>query len=191
VPGEVNVVRLALLALLTVVLVLPARAGPGDIEPAPGNRVIGDGVIVPGQRIGSIRLTMTLPQMIEAVGPVYKREEFKAEKILLYEWRAEGIWISLDLESNRIRVVSAFGANSKYRTDKRVALLDHFSKAEKIYGQSYRRWEFREDKIVLIRYPVLGLQFGLVNDPAQRLLLGRIFQIGIFQPGDLPPARQP
>jgi len=183
-------VRVLLLALVGVLSALPVWAAP-EGEPAPGTQVIGDGVIVPGQRVGPLRLTMSLPQLIDTIGVVYKREEFKAEKIILYEWRTQGIWVSQDLETKSVRVVSAFGANSKYRTDRGVRLLEPFTKAEGIYGKTYKRWEFSEEKVILIRYPALGLQFGLVNDPAQALLIGRIFQIGIFKPGDLPPARQP
>ena len=182
--------RILLLALIGVLSALPVWAAP-EGEPAPGTQVIGDGVIVAGQRVGPLRLTMSLQQLIDTIGVVYKREEFKAEKIILYEWRAEGIWVSQDLETKALRVISAFGANSKYRTDKGVRLLDPFTKVEGIYGKNYKRWEYQEEKVILIRYPALGLQFGLVNDPAQALLIGRIFQIGIFKAGDLPPARQP
>ncbi|MBI3974773.1 MAG: hypothetical protein HY334_00095 [Armatimonadetes bacterium] len=189
---EVMRVRAALLSLLLIVSALPVWAGPGERpEPSPGVLVLGDGVIVPGQRVGPLRLAMTVNQIIDAIGTVYKREEFKEEKIILYEWRAEGIWLSLNAQTKATRVISAFGANGKYLTDKGVRLLDRFTKAEEVYGKTYKRWEYPKEKVILIRYPALGLQFGVVNDPSQTVLIGRIFQIGIFKPGDLPPVRQP
>ncbi len=178
-----------LVALLT--LSAPLWAATPEERPSVGSTVIGNGIIVPGKQVGPLRLSMPLPQILEAVGPGYKRDEFKAEKIILYEWRAQAIWVSLDLVSKQIRVISAFGTNSKYRTDKDVALMDPFTKAEGIYGKDYKRWEYKKEKIILIRYAALGLQFGVVEDPGQALLHGRIFQIGIFAPGNLPPVRQP
>jgi hypothetical protein len=178
-----------LIALLT--LSAPLWAVVPEEAPSVGSYVVGTGIIVPGQRVGPLRLDMPLPQILEAVGPGYKREEFKAEKIILYEWRAQGIWVSLDLQNKGIRVISAFGTNSKYRTDKGVSLMEAFTKAEGIYGKGYNRWEYKKEKITLIRYAALGLQFGVVDNPGQPLLHGRIFQIGIFTPGNLPPVRQP
>ncbi|MGH2628827.1 MAG: hypothetical protein ACRDHY_19485 [Anaerolineales bacterium] len=180
---------LVLIALLT--LNAPLWATVPEEAPSVGSTVVGSGIIVPGKQVGPLRLSMPLPQILEAVGPGYKREEFKAEKIILYEWRAQAIWVSQDLVSKEIRVISAFGTNSKYRTDKGVALLDAFTKAEGIYGKGYRRWEYKKEKLTLIRYAALGLQFGVVDDPGQPLLNGRIFQIGVFLPGNLPPVRQP
>jgi len=185
--------RAAMLVVLLVLSPLPVWAGPGEPmpEPSPGTDVVGDGVIVPGQRVGPVRMSMSMRQIIDVLGEETRREEFKAEKIILYEWRREGIWVSLDMTTKAIRVISAFGANGNYRTDKGVALLHSFTRAETVYGKEYKRWEFPKEKVILVRYTAMGLQFGLVNDPAQRLLIGRIFQIGIFKPGDLPPARQP
>ncbi len=185
-------VRAAVIALLLLLAALPVRAGPGEgPEPSPSVLVIGDGLIVPGQRVGPLRLRMTIEQIVDRIGTVHKREEFKEEKLILYEWRAVGIWVSLDSRTKGTRVISAFGANSKYQTDKGVRLLDPFSKAEEVYGKDFKRWEYPKEKVILIRYPALGLQFGIINDPRQALLVGRIFQIGIFKPGDLPPVRQP
>ncbi len=182
--------RFFLLLLMVLTAVLPAWGAPVS-EPTPGGTLLGDGVIVPGQRVGPLRMTMTLPQLLDAAGAGYKRDEFPKEKIILYEWRAQGIWISLDLGTKTLRLISAFGANSKYRTDKYVRLLDPFTKAESVYGKNYKRWQYKEDKIILIRYPEIGLQFSVVDDPSQPLVRGRIFQIGIFKPGDLLPVRQP
>jgi hypothetical protein len=185
----ITVRTLVLIALLT--LNAPLWATVPEEAPSVGSTVVGTGIIVPGKQVGPLRLAMPVPQILEAVGPGYKREEFKAEKIILYEWRTQGIWVSLDLQSKEIRVISAFGTNSKYRTDKGVALMEPFTKAEGIYGKGYNRWEYKKEKITLVRYAALGLQFGVVDNPEQPLLHGRIFQIGIFVPGNLPPVRQP
>ena len=180
---------LVLVALLT--LSSPLWGAVPEESPTVGTHTVGNGLIVPGQRVGPLRLDMPLPQILEAVGPGYTREEFRVEKIILYEWRAQGIWVSLDQQSRGIRVISAFGTNGKYRTDKGVSLMDPFSKAEGIYGKDYKRWEYKKEKITLIRYAPLGLQFSVVDNPGQPLLHGRIFQIGVFRPGQLPPVREP
>jgi len=184
--------RAILLGLLVTLSAVPVGAAPDETAPRPTpHPAIGDGLVLPGQRVGEIRLTMTLGQIMSLLGRGFTQEEFAAEKIILYEWRGQSFWVSLDAATKMIRVISVFAPNANYRTDKGVALLDHWPKAEAVYGQGYRRWEFPEEKVILIRYPAIGLQFGLVNDPAQRLLIGRIFQIGVFKPGDLPPVRQP
>lgn len=185
-------VRVVTLGLLLILSALPAWAGPAEPAPEPTpTQVVGDGVIVPGQRVGSIRLTMTVAQIIDLIGPGFTREEFKPEKIILYEWRQEGIWVSLDADTRAVRVISAFGVNTAYRTDRGITLLQPFTRAEATYGKEYRRWEFPADKVLLARYTAIGLQFGVVNDPGTQMVHGRIFQIGIFRPGDLPPVRQP
>ncbi len=88
-------------------------------------------------------------------------------------------------------MISVFGTNSKYRTDKGLRLLDPLAKAEQIYGKKYTRWEYRREKIILVRYAERGLQLGIVDDPGKPLVHGRVFQIGIFKPGDLAPVRTP
>ncbi|MDQ7849488.1 MAG: hypothetical protein QN152_00305 [Armatimonadota bacterium] len=183
--------RLAGTLILLAITTLPTLAAPEEPGAAPTpNPVVADGRIVAGERVGGVRLAMPLNQITALLGGNYKVEEFAAEKIVLYEWRSQGFWVSLDAGTRAIRVISVFGPNFAFRTDRGITLLDPWDKAEAAHGKSYRRWEFREEKTVLIRYPA-GLQFGVVNDPGQRLIHGRIFQIGVFPPGDLPPARQP
>lgn len=183
--------RVLSIAVLLVLSALPALAAPqepsGESTPGP---IVADGLIVTGQRIGGVRLAMPLDEIIRLLGRGYKAEEFKAEKIILYEWRSQGFWVSLDAGTKSIRVVSIFPPNGLFHTDKGIVLLNPWPKAEAAHGKDYRRWEFREEKTILIRYPA-GLQFGVVNDPSQSLIHTRIFQIGVFNPGDLPPARQP
>lgn len=167
----------------------PGEGGPG--EPLPGSQPVGDGLIVPGQRVGSARLSMTVDQIIEAVGPRFKRDEFPKEGIILYEWRTEGLWVSQVRATKTIRLISAFGTTDKYHTEKRVALMHPRSRLEQAYGQRYKEYAYPEDRITLVRYHDLGLQFGIVNQPSNPVTHGRIFQIGVFKPGDLPPIKTP
>lgn len=158
-------------------------------ESAPETHVIGDGIVVPGQRIGPLRLEMDLPQILKIMGSGFRRDEFPEYNLILYEWRREGVWVSLYRDSRKIRLISVFGT-SGYRTDKGVRLLDRFEKAIATYGPGYRRYDYPEDRIAMIRYPDLGLHFAFLLSPGN-LLNGRIFQIGIFTLGELPPIKQP
>ena len=171
-----------------------AVAAPGESggidEPKPGSSPLGDGLIVAGQRVGPARLSMTVDQIIAAVGKNPKRDEFPQDGIILYEWRAEGLWVSVSTATKAIRVISAFGTSDKYRTEKGVNLLHPRSKMEQVYGKNYKEYNYPKDEITLIRYHDLGLQFGLVNKPGQGVIHNRIFQIGVFKPGDLPPVRR-
>ncbi|MDQ7829637.1 MAG: hypothetical protein QN122_07305 [Armatimonadota bacterium] len=164
-----------------------AFGAPGDVDiPAPPPQVLGDGLIVPGQRVGTIRLVMSLQQILEAAGEGYRREVFEEHGIILYEWRAKGLWVSLDARTRAVRVISVFGTTDRFRTDKGITLMMPFPRAEAAYGREYRRWLCAEDRILLVRYPALGLQFGVVNDPSKPMIHRRIFQIGVFKPGPLP-----
>lgn len=161
--------------------------GPGDefkdeLKPSE----IGDAIVVPGERIGPLRLGMSIAQMIRAMPSGYKRDVFEKENIILYEWRKEGVWVSIDGQSRAIRLISVFGAGA-YKTDKGLALLHTESKMESVYGRDYKRYEYPDDRITLVRYVPLGLHFGIANYPSQRAIHGRIFTIGIFTPGKEPP----
>ncbi len=193
--------RILILVGATVLLVIgPAGApivtaapGEGDHEePKPGSKVLGDGLIVPGQRIGPVRLAMSIDQILTAVGTRPKRDEFPQEGVILYEWRTEGLWVSQTITTKAIRVISVFGTSDKYHTDKGVTLLATRAKMESAYGKAYKEYDYPEDRITLIRYHDLGLQFGLVNQPSNPTIHNRIFQIGIFTPGaDLPLLKRP
>jgi hypothetical protein len=171
------------------------RAAPGEggqEGPKPGSRVLGDGLIIPGQRVGPIRLGMSIDQILASVGTPPKRDEFSQEGVILYEWRAEGLWVSQTMATKAIRVISVFGASGKYHTDKGVALLNTRARMESVYGKGFKEYDYPEDKITLIRYNDLGLQFGIVNQPSNAAIHNRIFQIGIYKPGtDLPLLKQP
>ncbi|MGH2373829.1 MAG: hypothetical protein ACRDIC_10225 [bacterium] len=171
-----------------------AVAAPGESggidEPKPGSNPLGDGLIVAGQRVGPARLSMTVDQITAAVGIRPKRDEFPQDGIILYEWRAEGLWVSVSTATKAIRVISAFGTSDKYRTEKGVSLLHPRSKMEETHGRNYKEYNYPKDEITLIRYHDLGLQFALVNKPSTGVIHNRIFQIGVFKPGDLPPVRR-
>jgi hypothetical protein len=172
----------------------PSSAAPGEggpAEPRPGSQVVGDGLIVPGQRVGPAKLSMTVEQIVEAVGPRFKRDEFPKESLILYEWRVEGLWVSQVQATKAIRLISAFGTSDKYHTDKGVALMHPRSRAEQAYGKGYKQYAYPEDRITLLRYHDLGLQFAVVNQPSNPAINGRIFQIGVFKPGDLAPIKTP
>lgn len=192
----VNSIRiLALVLLLPLALSVVAGAQPERPVQEPkeelGTKVLGDGVIVPGQRIGPLRLGMSIDQILTLAPQGYKREVFSKQHVILYEWRAEGLWVSLDAETKAIRLISVFGS-SKYYTDKGVQLLHPESKMIEVYGKEFRRYNYPEDRVTLIRYVSLGLQFGVVNQPGNPVLNGRIFQIGVFVPGKEPPlTKQP
>lgn len=188
--------RVVTVVCLGALLAVPpaGTAGPGESgieEPRPGSQVLGDGLIVPGQRVGPARLAMTVDQIITAVGSRPKREEFPQDGIILHEWRSEGLWVSQSIATRGVRVISAFGTSDKYRTDKGVSLLHPRRKMEEAYGKGYKEYGYPQDQITLIRYHDLGLQFGIVHQPSNPTLHNRIFQIGVFKPGDLPPLRRP
>jgi hypothetical protein len=190
---------LLLLLLLTVLAAPGVRAqpeGPGGVDPQrepsrPGRQVVGDGLIVPGQRVGPARLDMTVEQIIAAVGSRPRRDEFPGEGIILYEWRAEGLWVSVAMATQRIRLISAFGTNDRYRTDRGVSLMMRRGQIEEVYGTAYKEYRYPEDRVTRLHYDALGLQFGLVFQPANPMLHDRIFQIGVFRPGPLAPVKRP
>jgi hypothetical protein len=183
-------VWLTVLLAASVAAAQPEGPGGGD-APRPGGRVLGDGLIVPGQRIGPVRLTMTVEQIVAAVGRPPKRDEFPSDGVVLYEWREEGLWVSQTAATGRIRVVSVFGTSDRYRTDRGVVLLAPRARIEAAYGTRHQVYDYPADRITLIRYHDLGLQFGIVNQPSNPTLHRRAFQIGIFRPGELPPLRRP
>jgi hypothetical protein len=152
----------------------------------PGSQLVGDGIIIPGQRVGPLRLSMTIDQMVPLLPRTVKREVFKDQRIVLYEWYQQGVWVSLDDATKAVRLISVFGS-APYKTDKGVQLLHPESRMQAVYGKETKRYEYPEDRLTLVRYVPLGLQFGLVNQPSNRVLHGRIFTIGVFVPGKEPP----
>lgn len=185
--------RILLIAMAAAML-LAASSSPGIAQVERPDKpseeiatgIIGDGIVVPGERIGPLRLGMTPAQMIRLMPLGYRREAYDKEDVIVYEWRREGVWVSLDGATRQVRLISVFGTGA-YKTDKGVVLLQTESKMEATYGRNYRRYEYPDDKLTLIRYVALGLQLGIVNYPSQRAIHGRIFTMGIFTPGKEPP----
>lgn len=177
-----------MLSILLLSVTLAAAQGERGPEPRdePGTKLIGDGVIVPGQRVGPLRLSMNIEQILPLMPRSVKREVFSGQRIILYEWYQQGVWVSLDEATKAVRLLSVFGS-APYKTDKGVQLLHAESKMRGVYGQETKRYEYPEDRLTLVRYVPLGLQFGLVNQPSNRVLHGRIFTIGIFTPDKEPP----
>jgi hypothetical protein len=188
--GIVAAVWLAVGLVGATALAQPEGPGGGG-EPRPGSQGLGDGLIVPGQRIGPVRLTMTVEQIIAAVGRPPTRDEFPADGVVLYEWREHGLWVSQVARTGRVRVISVFGTSDRYRTERGIVLLTPRSRIEAVYGPRFRAYDYPADRITLLRYHELGLQFGIVNQPSTPTIHGRAFQIGVFRPGDLPPVRPP
>ena len=60
-----------------------------------------------------------------------------------------------------------------------------------VYGRETKRYDYPDERVTLVRYVPLGLQFGVVNQPGNTLLHDRIFTIGIFLPGREPPPAKP
>ena len=140
----------------------------------------------PGSRVGPLRLAMTIEQILPLMPRHVKREVFSGQRIILYEWYQQGVWVSLDEGTKAVRLLSVFGS-APYKTDKGVQLLHAESRMREVYGKETKRYEYPEDRLTLVRYVPLGLQFGLVNQPSNRMLHGRIFTIGVFVPGREPP----
>ncbi len=187
-----RIARALIVLALLVTLAPPLQAAPGDREPEEkvGTGVVGDGIIVPGSRIGPLRLRMSIEQILQAMPPGYRREIYTAEGIILYEWRAQGIWVSLDAKTQAIRVISAFGMGP-YATDRGVRLLQSEARIHDAYGKETRRYDYPDQRVTLIRYVPLGVQFGVVNQPGNAMVHDRIFTIGIFLPGREPPPVKP
>lgn len=187
-PAMRGVRVVAACSILLVSVTLAAAQGERGPEPKdePGTQLIGDGIIVPGQRVGSLRLSMSIEQILPLMPRTVKREVFSGQRIILYEWYQQGVWVSLDEATKAVRLLSVFGS-APYKTDKGVQLLHAESRMHKVYGKETKRYEYPEDRLTLVRYVPLGLQFGLVNQPSNRVLHGRIFTIGIFVPGREPP----
>lgn len=176
------------LGILLISVALAAAQGERGPEPTeePGSQLVGDGIIVPGQRVGPLRLSMSIEQILPRMPRNVKREVFEAQRIILYEWYQQGVWVSLDARTKAVRLLSVFGS-APYKTDRGVQLLHPESRMTQVYGKETARYAYPDDRLTLVRYVPLGLQFGLVNQPSNRVLHGRIFTIGIFTPGREPP----
>ncbi|MER3459987.1 MAG: hypothetical protein C4303_01995 [candidate division GAL15 bacterium] len=79
-----------------------------------------------------------------------------------------------------------YGTLSHFVTDRGIRLMMPLDRALRAYGTAggYVRVDCRADRITLVRYHDLGLQFAAAYDPGQPIH-GRIFNLGVFRPGSL------
>ncbi|MDR5683618.1 MAG: hypothetical protein QN163_06305 [Armatimonadota bacterium] len=178
--------RTLTVGLIALLLAAPAlsqeRAAP---TPPPE-----DVPIVSGQRIGPITVSMTPQQMVRILGQPERIDRYPERNILSYDWKPSGYLVSFRLDNQRVRVVAVYGAIQGFKTDRNIRLLMPISRAEAAYGKGhgYVRTDCPQDRITLIRYHRLGLQFAAAHDPGKPIH-GIIFNIGVFDPAALPEQR--
>jgi hypothetical protein len=177
--------RTIAVGLIALVVATPALSAE-----RPDARQPEDILIVPGQRIGQITVNMPPQQMVRILGQPERIDRYPERNILSYDWRQSGYLVSFRLDNQRVRVVAVYGAIPHFKTDRDIRLLMNIARAERAYGRGdgYVRTECPKDKITLIRYHRLGLQFAAANDPGTPVH-GLIFNIGVFRPGSLPVER--
>jgi len=60
---------------------------------------------------------------------------------------------------------------------------------EEVYGKTYKEYRYPEDRVTRLHYDDLGLQFGLVHQPANPDLQDGIVESGVYRPGHLAPVK--
>jgi hypothetical protein len=133
---------------------------------------------------------MTPQQMVHVLGQPERIDRYPERNILSYDWKQSGYLVSFRLDNQRVRVLAVYGTIQHFKTDRSIRLLTNMTRAEAAYGRGdgYVRTECPQDKITLVRYHRLGLQFAAANDPGGPIH-GMIFNIGVFRPGSLPAQR--
>lgn len=169
---------------LLVVLALATAVHGGEVEPPRSGSQ--DVPVVAGQRVGSITLRMRAAEMVAVLGRPERVDRYPERNILSYDWKSDGYLVSFELDSGRVRVVGVYGTLSRFVTDRGIRLMMPLDRALRAYGTGggYARVDCRQDKITLVRYHDLGLQFAAAYDPGQPIH-GRIFNMGVFRPGAL------
>ncbi len=164
-------------------LAAPAVAQAEPREPA---RVSVDVPVVPGERVGLLTVRMRAEEMVSLLGRPERVDRYPERNILSYDWKSEGYLVSFELSTGRVRVVGVYGTLSRFVTDRNIRLMMPLDRALGAYGNAagYARVDCRGDKITLVRYHDLGLQFAAVYDPGHPIH-GRIFHMGVFRPGSL------
>jgi len=155
-------------------------------EPRDPTRASEDVPVVPGERVGPLTVRMRAEQMVSLLGRPDRVDRYPERNILSYDWKSEGYLVSFELSTGRVRVVGVYGTLSRFVTDRKIRLMMPLDRALQAYGYSggYTRVDCRGDKITLVRYQDLGLQFAAVYEPGQPIH-GRIFHMGVFRPGSL------
>jgi len=178
--------RLVRPALWSLVLVLAAQlsaAAQREGDPTPQRE---DVPVVPGERVGPITVRMRAAEMVAILGRPERVDRYPERNILSYDWKSEGYLVSFELSTGRVRVVGVYGTLSRFVTDRGIRLMMPLERALRAYGTGggYARVDCRGDRITLVRYHDLGLQFAAAYDPGQPIH-GRIFNLGVFRPGSL------
>lgn len=170
----------AVVAVLAAVCAAAAQPEPRD----PSQQQ--DVAVVPGERVGPITVRMRARDMVALLGRPDRVDRYPERDILSYDWKSEGYLVSFQLSTGRVRVVGVYGTVSRFVTDRKIRLMMPLDRALRAYGTGggYARVDCRGDKITLVRYHDLGLQFAAVYDPGQPIH-GLIFNMGVFRPGSL------
>ncbi len=169
---------------MALALALPlSAAAQREGDPTPTSQ---DVPVVPGERVGPVHLRMRATEMVAVLGRPERVDRYPERNILSYDWKSEGYLVSFELSTGRVRVVGVYGTLSRFVTDRGVRLMMPLDRALRAYGTGggYSRVDCRGDKITLVRYHDLGLQFAAAYDPGQPIH-GRIFNMGVFAPGRL------
>jgi hypothetical protein len=114
----------AVTAFAAVLLAAPAAAGPP-----------GAGVLVPGERLGGLRLGATLPAVERTWGRAYGRCLSCARPTLyfnLFAFRPEGAGI--ELRGGRVSAIFTVWAPGAWRTAQGLEIGDAATRATSIYG---------------------------------------------------------
>ncbi|MER3456469.1 MAG: hypothetical protein C4304_06215 [candidate division GAL15 bacterium] len=177
-----SVLRPALTALAALLLPVTALA-QRESNPTPRPQ---DVPVVAGERVGPITVRMRAEEMVALLGRPERVDRYPERNILSYDWKSEGYLVSFELSTGRVRVVGVYGTLSHFVTDRGIRLMMPLDRALRAYGTAggYVRVDCRADRITLVRYHDLGLQFAAAYDPGQPIH-GRIFNLGVFRPGSL------
>jgi hypothetical protein len=189
------ILRGALAVVLAATMEYAARAAPEHPQPTTQPPVLR---IVPGQGIGPHALRGGLDAILRAIGSdgmermVVDMAEATREcdrratgRVIRFQWRHEGLWLTADERSRAVRVLSAYGTLQHFVTDRGVHLGAPSKVIPRLYGSGFQRITCRVPQAngtaVILRYPDLGIQFTAVYGPT--LASGRLFEIGVFVPG--------
>ncbi|MDR5683619.1 MAG: hypothetical protein QN163_06310 [Armatimonadota bacterium] len=186
--------RSALAFVAAALLASGAAAAPNDSQstPLPTLR------IVPGQGIGPYSLRAGLDGLVRTIGTegmhrtIVDMAEATREcdrrttgRLIRLEWRQLGLWLTADEASRAVRVLSAYGTEQRFVTDRGVRLGSSADAVARLYGGDFDRISCRVPRAdataVIFRYTTLGIQFTAAYGSA--LGGGRLFEIGVFAPG--------
>jgi hypothetical protein len=171
-----------------------AGAAPDEPRPTPSPTLR----IVPGQGIGPYALRSGVDGLIRAIGTegmerkVVDMAEATREcdrrttgRVIRFEWRQHGLWMTADEATRSVRVLSAYGTVQRFVTGRGAALASPAEVVPRLYGAGFQRISCRVPRAngtaVILRYADLGIQFTAAYGPTPAN--GRLFEIGVFVPG--------